>query len=69
MVRYLLALLLATKASHKMAEAMYQRAQSQQQAASAQGAGEQAEDGDRPAEGEVVDAEFEDLGGGKKTDG
>ncbi len=54
-----------TKASHKMAEAMYRRAESQQQGAGAQ-AGGQAKGGDRPAEGEVVDAEFEDLGGGKK---
>jgi molecular chaperone DnaK len=54
-----------TKASHKMAEAMYRRAESQEQGTSAQ-AGGQAKGGDRPAEGEVVDAEFEDLGGGKK---
>ncbi len=54
-----------TKASHKMAEAMYRRAESQQQGTGAQ-AGGQAKGGDRPAEGEVVDAEFEDLGGGKK---
>ncbi|MFQ5881194.1 MAG: molecular chaperone DnaK [Candidatus Methylomirabilales bacterium] len=57
-----------TKASHKMAEAMYQRAQSQQQASGAQAGAGQAQSGDRPAEGEVVDAEFEDLGGGKKAD-
>jgi molecular chaperone DnaK len=38
---------------------------SQQQGTGAQ-AGGQAKGGDRPAEGEVVDAEFEDLGGGKK---
>jgi molecular chaperone DnaK len=54
-----------TKASHKMAEAMYRRAESQQQGADAQARG-QAKGGDRPAEGEVVDAEFEDLGGDKK---
>ncbi len=54
-----------TKASHRMAEAMYQRTQDQQ-APGAQAAGEQAEGGERPAEGDVVDAEFEDLGGGKK---
>ena len=54
-----------TKASHKMAEAMYRRAESQEQGTGAQ-AGGQAKGGDRPAEGEVVDAEFEDLGGGKK---
>ena len=54
-----------TKASHKMAEAMYRRTESQQQGTGAQ-AGEQAKGGDRPTEGEVVDAEFEDLGGDKK---
>ena len=58
-----------TKASHKMAEAMYQRAQTEQQAPGAETAGEQAAGGERPAEGEVVDAEFEDLGGGKKSEG
>jgi len=57
-----------TKASHKMAEAMYQRAQDQQHPTGAQTAGEEPPSGDRPAEGEVVDAEFEDLGGGKKAD-
>jgi molecular chaperone DnaK len=55
-----------TKASHKMAEAMYRRAESQQQAPGGQAAGERAKGEDRPPEGEVVDAEFEDLGGGKK---
>jgi molecular chaperone DnaK len=58
-----------TKASHKMAEVMYQRAQSQEQAAGAQSAGDEAAREDRPAEGEVVDAEFEDFDGGKKTEG
>ncbi len=58
-----------TKASHKMAEAMYQRAQTEQQAPGAETAGEQAAGGERPAEGEVVDAEFEDLGSGKKSEG
>ncbi|MFQ5658261.1 MAG: Hsp70 family protein, partial [Candidatus Methylomirabilales bacterium] len=53
-----------TKASHKMAEAMYQRAQSEQQPSGTQAEGGQ--QADRPAEGEVVDAEFEDLGGDKK---
>ncbi len=57
-----------TKASHKMAEAMYRQAQTQQQATGAETGGEQAAAGERPAEGEVVDAEFEDLGGGKKTE-
>jgi molecular chaperone DnaK len=55
-----------TKASHKMAEAMYKRAETQQQTAGAQESGGQSTRGDRPGEGEVVDAEFEDLGGGKK---
>jgi molecular chaperone DnaK len=58
-----------TKASHKMAEAMYQRAQTEQQAPGAETTGEQAAGEERPAEGEVVDAEFEDLGGGKKSEG
>jgi len=53
-----------TRASHKMAEAMYQQAGSQQQAPGAGGTA-----GERPAEGEVVDAEFEDLGGDKKQKG
>ncbi len=55
-----------TKASHKMAEVMYQRAQTQQQTTGAPPTGEEARGGDRPAEGDVVDAEFEDLGGDKK---
>jgi molecular chaperone DnaK len=58
-----------TKASHKMAEVMYQRAQTQQQPSGAQTAEEETQRGDRPAEGEVVDAEFEDLGGEKKSEG
>ncbi len=57
-----------TKASHKMAEVMYKQAQSQEQAAGARPTGDEGPTGDRPAEGEVVDAEFEDLGGGKKTE-
>ena len=54
-----------TRASHKMAEAMYQRAQSEQ-ASGAQAGGGQQQSTDRPPEGEVVDAEFEDLGDEKK---
>ncbi|MFQ5532317.1 MAG: molecular chaperone DnaK [Candidatus Methylomirabilales bacterium] len=54
-----------TRASHKMAEAMYQRAQSEQ-ASGAQADSGQQESADRPPEGEVVDAEFEDLGDEKK---
>jgi molecular chaperone DnaK len=46
-----------TKASHKLAEVMYREAQTQ----GAPGAGSQAKSGG-PKEGEVVDAEFEDLG-------
>jgi molecular chaperone DnaK len=57
-----------TKASHKMAEALYREAQ-----AKAPGAGADADAGGggngrtKTAEGEVVDAEFEDLGPGSKT--
>jgi molecular chaperone DnaK len=56
-----------SKASHKLAEIMYREAQSQAQAGGAQ-PGEQASGGQEPGrssgpkEGEVVDAEFEDLG-------
>jgi molecular chaperone DnaK len=53
-----------TKASHKLAEVMYREAQGQ--AAGAPGAGGAPTDGHAsaggPKEGEVVDAEFEDLG-------
>ena len=54
-----------TSASHKMAEAMYQRAQSEQASGAQAGSGQQ-QSTDRPPEGEVVDAEFEDLGDDKK---
>jgi molecular chaperone DnaK len=51
-----------TKASHKMAEVLYREAQAKQQSGPAGGA--TSSDGKtRAAEGEVVDAEFEDLGG------
>ncbi|MBI3456443.1 MAG: molecular chaperone DnaK [Candidatus Rokubacteria bacterium] len=51
-----------TRASHKIAEALYREAQAKQQAGASAGPG--AADGKtRTAEGEVVDAEFEDLGG------
>ncbi|HXH83137.1 MAG TPA: molecular chaperone DnaK, partial [Candidatus Tectomicrobia bacterium] len=56
-----------TRASHKLAEVMYREAQAQAQGGGAQapgGAGQQAPGGAK--EGEVVDAEFEDLGGDKK---
>jgi molecular chaperone DnaK len=53
-----------TKASHKLAEIMYREAQTQ--GAGAPGAGGASTDGHAsaggPKEGEVVDAEFEDLG-------
>jgi molecular chaperone DnaK len=57
------------KSSHKLAEAMYRDAQGQAAGAQA-GPTAGAPDGQRPAggpkDGEVVDAEFEDLGGEKK---
>jgi molecular chaperone DnaK len=48
-----------TKASHKLAEIMYREAQTQHGGAGAQGDTRGAQSG--PKEGEVVDAEFEDL--------
>ena len=56
-----------TKASHKLAEIMYREAQAQAPAAA--GSGTPGRDGPGapgPKEGEVVDAEFEDLGDKKK---
>ncbi len=50
-----------TKASHKMAEALYQNAQAKGPGASAD-AGSGGNGRTKTAEGEVVDAEFEDLG-------
>ncbi len=53
------------KSSHKLAEVMYREAQSKAQAGGAPpegGAGRES----KPAEGDVVDAEFEDLGDNKK---
>jgi molecular chaperone DnaK len=50
-----------TKASHKMAEAMYREAQPKAPGASAD-AGGGGNGRTKTAEGEVVDAEFEDLG-------
>jgi len=49
-----------TKASHRLAEAMYRQAGARQQAA-----GGEAQPSGGPAEGEVVDADFEDMGGKK----
>jgi molecular chaperone DnaK len=55
-----------TKASHRLAEVMYKQAQAQQApGGSGDGKGADAKPGAAP-EGEVVDAEFEDLGKGKK---
>src|SRR5881227_3099813 len=54
-----------TRASHKLAEVMYREAQGQtQQPAGGPGADGRATSG--PKEGEVVDADFEDLGDKKK---
>ncbi len=50
-----------TKASHRLAELLYQQAQSKQQAAPGEQA--QSEPSHGAPEGGVVDAEFEDLGG------
>ena len=54
-----------TKASHKMAEVLYRSAQEKQpgDAAPKSGTGPSSGGQPRTAEGEVVDAEFEDLGG------
>ncbi len=48
-----------TKASHKLAEVMYREAQAKAGATSTEGGGQQKS---KPPEGDVVDAEFEDLG-------
>jgi molecular chaperone DnaK len=50
-----------TKASHKLAEVLYRAAQEKQQAGGPTGPSDGGKT--RTAEGEVVDAEFEDLGG------
>jgi molecular chaperone DnaK len=54
-----------TKASHKMAEVLYRAAQEKQAGDATSRGGTEAPSGGqtRTAEGEVVDAEFEDLGG------
>jgi molecular chaperone DnaK len=54
-----------SKASHKLAEIMYREAQSQAQPGPTGQPGDGAQPSGRPSgpkEGEVVDAEFEDLG-------
>jgi molecular chaperone DnaK len=55
-----------TKAAHKLAETMYREAQAQQTGAPGGGTGDgRGAAGGGPKEGEVVDADFEDLGGKK----
>jgi molecular chaperone DnaK len=55
------------KSSHKLAEVMYREAQGQAGASAGPGgAGDEQRPSGGPKEGEVVDAEFEDLGGDKK---
>jgi molecular chaperone DnaK len=51
-----------TKASHKMAEALYREAQAKGQGGGAETPGTDGNGRTKTAEGEVVDAEFEDLG-------
>jgi molecular chaperone DnaK len=54
-----------TRASHKIAEMLYREAQAKQQPGGGPGpaSGPSADGKTKAAEGEVVDAEFEDLGG------
>ena len=54
-----------TKASHHLAEVMYKQAR-ERQAPGGSGDGKDAQTKGGPAEGDVVDAEFEDLGKNKK---
>ncbi len=54
-----------TKASHRMAEVMYKQAR-EKQAPGGTGDGKTSQPKEEATEGEVVDAEFEDLGKGKK---
>ena len=51
-----------TKASHKMAEALYRDAQAKGSAGASAEPGQGGNGRTKTAEGEVVDAEFEDLG-------
>src|SRR5580765_647252 len=55
-----------SQASHKLAEIMYREAQAQGQPAGSGAAGEPSQGAPGPKEGEVVDADFEDLGDKKK---
>jgi molecular chaperone DnaK len=55
-----------SQASHKLAEIMYREAQAQGQPAGSNTPGEAGQSAPGPKEGEVVDADFEDLGDKKK---
>ena len=55
-----------SQASHKLAEIMYREAQAQGQPAGSGAAGGPSQGAPGPKEGEVVDADFEDLGDKKK---
>jgi molecular chaperone DnaK len=55
-----------TKASHRLAEVMYRQAKEKQPADAPADGGEPQRKPGPAGEGEVVDAEFEDLGKGKK---
>jgi molecular chaperone DnaK len=55
-----------SRASHKLAEIMYREAQAQSQPAGSGAPGGQSQGAPGPKEGEVVDADFEDLGDKKK---
>jgi molecular chaperone DnaK len=55
-----------SRASHKLAEIMYREAQAQSQPAGSGAPGGQSQSAPGPKEGEVVDADFEDLGDKKK---
>jgi molecular chaperone DnaK len=55
-----------TKASHRLAEVMYRQAKDKQAPGAPSDGGEPQAKSGAAAEGEVVDAEFEDLGKGKK---
>jgi molecular chaperone DnaK len=55
-----------TKASHRLAEVMYKQAREKEAPGEPGDAKASQAKGEGPAEGEVVDAEFEDLGKGKK---
>jgi molecular chaperone DnaK len=56
-----------TKASHRLAEVMYKQAKEKQAPGAPSDGGEPQAKAGSAAEGEVVDAEFEDLGKGKKS--